>query len=59
LDGTDQQQLYAGPCKAVSTQIWFFDSYFSWDWKQQQKRLKTTTSFVKWEMEFIFWCFVN
>jgi hypothetical protein len=29
LDGTDQQQLYAGPCKAVSTQIWFFDSYFS------------------------------
>ena len=24
-----ESQLYAGPCKAVATQIWFFDAYFS------------------------------
>ncbi len=28
VDG-GEQQLYAGPCKAVATQIWFFDAYFS------------------------------
>jgi hypothetical protein len=28
-EGSDQPQLYAGPCKAVTTQTWFFDAYFS------------------------------
>ena len=41
-----QQQLYAAPCKAVSTQIWFFDAYFSWEDNESLTDLKVFGIFL-------------